>query len=146
MMNMDDEYFLSRMDADIHGSLDAVKGVYEAPLTRANDIEIIHISKDEVRLSMKIREDHLNGNTVCHGAAIFTLIDDTFAFAGNLFEPSVAQNVAVSFHRPAISGTMESVSKKISDTRSLSVFEIMVYCEGKHIATAMCTGFKTSRK
>lgn len=143
---MDDTEFLSLMDPEIRGSLEAVKGVYNANYTRANGIEIQHISRDEVKLRMPIRDDHLNGNNVAHGGAIYAIIDDTFAFACNLFEPAVGQNTVVSFHRPAVGGILESVSKRISDTRSLSVFEIKVYCSGKHIATAMCTAFKTNSR
>jgi len=143
---MDDSYFLDRMDEDVREQLDSVKGIYFAPLSRDNDIEIIHISKDSVRISMKIKEKHMNGNNVAHGGATFILIDDTFAFASNLFEPAVGVNVSVSYHRPAVGGTMEAVSQLVSETRSLSVFDIKVYCSGKHIATAVCTAFKTGKR
>jgi uncharacterized domain 1 len=143
---MDDSYFLDRMDKDVHGQLDSVRGIYLAPMSRENDIEIISVSKDSVRTSMELKEKHMNGNRVAHGAATFILIDDTFAFASNLFEPAVGVNVSVSYHRPAVGGTLEAVSQLISETRSLSVFDIKVYCSGKHIATAVCTAFKTGKK
>jgi len=143
---MDDSYFLDRMDKDIHEQLDNVKSIYLAPMSRDNGIEIISVSKDSVRTSMELKEKHMNGNNVAHGGATFILIDDTFAFASNLFEPAVGVNVSVSYHRPAVSGTLEAVSQMVSETRSLSVFDIKVYCSGKHIATAMCTAFKTGKK
>lgn len=140
---MEDRELLSLMDPDVQECIESVRGVHEAPFTRANDIEIVHIGKDEVRLRMHLKEEHMNGNNVAHGAAIYAIIDDTFAFHANLFEPTVGSNVMVSYHRPATGGTLESSSRKINESRSLSVFEIQVFCSGKLIATAMCTGFKT---
>jgi acyl-CoA thioesterase len=35
------------------------------------------------RMSMPVRELHLNGHKICHGGFIFTLADSTFAFACN---------------------------------------------------------------
>ena len=126
--------------------MESVKGIYHAPLSRENGIEIISISKDSVHISMELKEKHMNGNRVAHGAATFIIIDDAFAFASNLFEPAVGVNVSVSYHRPALSGTLEAITQKISETRSLSVFDIKVFCSGKHIATAACTAFKTTKR
>jgi uncharacterized protein (TIGR00369 family) len=95
---------------------------------------------------MDLKEVHMNGNGVAHGASVFAIIDETFAYASNLFEPTVGSSITVIYHRPAPGGTLESVSKRMNDSRSLSVFEVQVFCSGKLIATAMCTGFKISKK
>lgn len=143
---MDDDDILRLMDDDVRGSIGSVRKVYNAPFTRANGIEIVHIGNDEVRITMDLTERHMNGNGVAHGASIYAIIDDAFAFASNLSGPAVGSNVSVSYHRPAAGGTLEAVARKINESRSLSVFEVRVSCSGKLIATAICTGFRTGSR
>jgi len=143
---MDDAGILAKMDPDVRDRLESVRRVFEAPFPIANGIEVVSIAKDEVRLKMELRGEHMNGNGVAHGASVFAIIDETFAYASNLFEPEVGLNVSVSYHRPAPGGTLESVSRTINDSRSLTTIEVQVFCSGKLIATAVCTGFKTGRK
>lgn len=143
---MEDAEILAVMSEDIHHLLEKVKQFYfDTPFAVANEIRPTYVSADEVHMRMELRQDHLNSNGVAHGGAVVAIIDQTFGLASNLFEPAVGQNVTISFHRPALCGPLESVSKKVSDTRSLSVFDIKVYCAGKHIASSMCTAFKTNR-
>jgi acyl-CoA thioesterase len=65
------------------------------------------ISLDEVgpghaTLSMRVRDDMVNGHGTCHGGFIFTLADSAFAYACNSAnERAVAQHCTISFLRPA---------------------------------------------
>ena len=141
---MDDSELRSVMSEDVQGLFDTVKKFDDSPFARANGIRIDSVTRDEIRLSMDMLPGHYNTNGVAHGGAVFAIIDQTFAIASNLFEPAVGQNTFVTYHRPAVGKSLEAVSRMVSSTRSLSVFEIMVYSGGKHIATGMCTAFKTS--
>ena len=140
---MNESELRSVMSEDVRDLYDTVKKFDTSPFAVANGIRIDSVTKDEVKLSMEMLPGHYNTNGVAHGGAVFAIIDQTFAVASNLFEPAVGQNTFVTYHRPAVGKSLEGVSKRISDTRSLSVFEIRVYSGGKHIATGMCTAFKT---
>ena len=140
---MEEAELRSVMSDDIQDLYDTVKKFDDAPFAKANGIRITSVTKDEVRLSMDMLPGHYNTNGVAHGGAVYAIIDQTFGLASNLFEPAVGQNTFVIFHRPAVGKSLETVSERVSNTRSLSVFDIKVYSGGKHIATGMCTAFKT---
>ena len=53
------------------------------------------------RMSMQVRELHLNGHKICHGGFIFTLADSTFAFACNSHNKvTVAAGCQIEFLKP----------------------------------------------
>jgi acyl-CoA thioesterase len=53
-------------------------------------------------VSMRVRDDMVNGHGTCHGGFIFTLADTAFAYACNSAnERAVAQHCAITFLRPA---------------------------------------------
>lgn len=50
------------------------------------------------RMSMPVRQLHLNGHKICHGGFIFTLADSTFAFACNSYNKvAVAAGCSIEF-------------------------------------------------
>ena len=52
-------------------------------------------------MSMRVRDDMVNGHGLCHGGLIFTLADSTFAYACNSAnERTVAQHCSITFLRP----------------------------------------------
>lgn len=54
------------------------------------------------RLTMRVRDDMVNGHRICHGGFIFTLADSAFAFACNTYGPvTVAQDCDIVFVAPA---------------------------------------------
>jgi acyl-CoA thioesterase len=57
------------------------------------------------RISMRVREDMLNGHRSAHGGMIFALADTAFAYACNSRnETSVAQSASIVFLAPAQAG------------------------------------------
>jgi acyl-CoA thioesterase len=59
----------------------------------------------EAVLSMRVRDDMVNGHGSCHGGFIFALADSAFAFACNAYDQrAVAQHCAVTFLRPGKRG------------------------------------------
>jgi acyl-CoA thioesterase len=70
------------------------------------------------RMSMQVRELHLNGHKICHGGFIFTLADSTFAFACNSHNKvTVAAGCQIEFLRPGKLGdvlTCEGVEQTLS--------------------------------
>ena len=66
-------------------------------------VDIERIGAATVR--MAVRDDMLNGLSVCHGGILFALADTAFAFACNAYEhPSFAASASIDFLRPAALG------------------------------------------
>ena len=64
-----------------------------------------HAGPGEAVLSMRVRDDMVNGHGSCHGGFIFALADSAFAFACNAYDQrAVAQHCAVTFLRPGKRG------------------------------------------
>ena len=69
--------------------------------TRAMGMEVTDIAPGTATLTMRVREDMLNGHDTCHGGLIATLADSAFAFACNSHgELTVAASIAVDFLAP----------------------------------------------
>jgi acyl-CoA thioesterase len=64
-------------------------------------MEVLSIGPGCATLSMKVREDMLNGHATCHGGFIATLADSAFAFACNSYnELTVASGFSIDFLAP----------------------------------------------
>lgn len=64
-------------------------------------MEVLDIGPGRATLSMKVREDMLNGHATCHGGLIATLADSAFAFACNSYnELTVASGFSIDFMAP----------------------------------------------
>ena len=141
--NMDDGEIRALIEETSRDELfDVVKEIHNAPYARLNGIETVSVSKEKVVTKMILTPDKLNSVGRAHGAAIFAIADHTFAFAANLGERQTALSVNIIYHRPGIGKELTAISSKISETNSVSVYDVKVYCDGKHIATASSIGFK----
>ena len=62
----------------------AGKAMYERdPASQKLGMTLDEIRPGYARMSMRVREDMLNGHRTCHGGYIFMLADSAFAFACN---------------------------------------------------------------
>lgn len=145
---MNDDEIRALIEPSVRDELfDVVKEIHNAPYARVNNIETISVSREEIRTRMMLTEDKMNSVGRAHGAAVFALADHTFAFAANLGkERQTALSVSIIYHRPGIGKELTAVSAKVSETNSLSTYDVRVYCDGKHIATATSIGFKQKDK
>ena len=50
---------------------------------RSMGICLEYVNEGTATLSLKIKQQHINGHGICHGGIIFTLSDSAFAFACN---------------------------------------------------------------
>ncbi|MDM0114088.1 hydroxyphenylacetyl-CoA thioesterase PaaI [Variovorax sp. J22R133] len=70
--------------------------------TRALGMQVVDVSPGCATVTMRVREDMLNGHDTCHGGLISTLADSAFAFACNSYnELTVASAFSVDFVAPA---------------------------------------------
>lgn len=71
-------------------------------MTRSFGMQVLDIAPGRATLSMRVREDMLNGHDTCHGGVISTLADSAFAFACNSHgELTVASAFTIDFLAPA---------------------------------------------
>jgi acyl-CoA thioesterase len=68
-------------------------------------MRIESVAPGRAELTMTVRDDMLNGHSICHGGFIFLLADSTFAFACNSYNRNtVAQGCSIEYLAPAHGG------------------------------------------
>lgn len=90
-------------------------------------IEIVEFGNGGARTRMAIRDQHLNGLDIVHGAAVFALADFTFAVASNSHGTvAVAINTDTSFVKAVKSGTLYAEAKEMSLSPKIGTYNIIV--------------------
>jgi len=80
------------------------------------------------RMSLTLRDEHMNGHGICHGGFIFTLADSAFAFACNSHNRvAVAQHNSISYLSPGQNGEMLiAEAREVSLTGRLGITDVVV--------------------
>ena len=139
---MDREELLPKMSEETRQYADRVMDMYSAPFARQMGIEIVSVEADKIVCEMIIRPEMMNSMGRGHGAAVYALLDHTFAIASNLMSDGTGQSTEVKFYRPA-SGKLTATAALINRSRSLEIFDVRAVSEeGKLIASATCTAFR----
>lgn len=142
---MDAEDIAGRMSPDIRHLVDRVVTMYEAPFARFLGVEIESIEADRTVCTLDLRPDLMNSMGRGHGAAIYGLIDHTFAVACNLERDCTGQSSSVTYYRPAF-GRLTATCVPINRSRSIEVHDVRVTSEeGKLVASSVCTAFVLRR-
>jgi len=138
---MEKNELIPLMSEDSKQYADRVLDVFDAPFARQMGIEIESISLDQVVCTMKLKPFMINSMGRVHGAAIYALMDHTFAIMSNMMHDGTGQSMEVKYYRPAM-GNMKCVAKPINISRSLAVYDVRAYSEeGKLLASSTCTAF-----
>lgn len=91
--------------------------------SQALAMQIKTVEPGRATVSMRVRDDMLNGHGICHGGFIFALADSTFAFACNSRNIStVAQSCTIDYLRPGPAGevlTAVAVEKSLAGRTGL---------------------------
>lgn len=113
-----------------------------------NGVTIDALSHSGAVCSFDITDRHRNAEGGVMGGAIFTLIDLAFAVAANnIYRPTVAQQVSVSFLSGSRGSRLTAHATCRKDGRSSCVYNVDVSDDlGRDIAQATVTGFKLPRK
>ncbi len=87
-------------------------GMYERDqAARGLEMSFVSVGPGRAAMSMRIRDDMLNGFSICHGGFITTLADTAFAYACNSGnEQTVASGIAVDFMAPGRPGDVLTAS------------------------------------
>lgn len=128
-----------------HDPGERIRAMSTCQFVQKMDMEVISINEEEVRLTMDT-EGNRNALGTAHGGAIFSLADQAFALAANrIGDPEVAISASINYIKPA-KGKLEAVAKKIDENNTTSVYQILVYDEGKIVAIFQGVGYKLKRK
>jgi len=102
---------------------------------RSMGISLENINEGTAKLSLRIKEQHINGHGICHGGIIFTLADSAFAFACNSRNTaSVAQHANVTFIRPAKLGDkLFATAKEISLIKRNGIYDVTIKNENADV-------------
>jgi len=144
--NMETETLRDLVGTEYIPYLDRIKVMCEAPYAVANGIELVSLTKESAKMRKVVRPDDLNSNGVAHGAVLFGLIDHTFAMAANVICDGVGQSCNIIYHRPVTGKVIETESRLINESRSLIIYDVRLFCDGKLCTSATCTGFKTKKE
>jgi acyl-CoA thioesterase len=116
----------------------AGKAMYERdPASQRLGMTLDEIRPGYARMSMRVREDMLNGHATCHGGYIFMLADSAFAFACNSHNlVTVGAGCTIDYLAPGRVGdllTAEATEQAL--TGKTGVYDIVVTNqEGRKVA------------
>ncbi|MFR0690654.1 hydroxyphenylacetyl-CoA thioesterase PaaI [Enterobacterales bacterium AE_CKDN230030158-1A_HGKHYDSX7] len=86
--------------------------------TRRMGIQLLDAGPGSARLSMRVREDMIQGHGTCHGGYLFALADSAFAFACNSYnDATVAIGCSIDYVAPAREGD-ELIASACEQSRS----------------------------
>jgi len=106
-------------------------------VTRGLGMQVVAIAPGAATLSMRVRDDMLNGHDTCHGGVIATLADSAFAFACNSYNDlTVASGFDVDLVAPALLGdVLTARASEVSRAGRTGVYDVDV-CnqEGRRVA------------
>jgi acyl-CoA thioesterase len=105
---------------------------------------LAELKEGYARVTMRLREEHLNGVAVAQGGAVFTLADFAFACASNSHGTvAVALDTSITFARSATKGVLTAEAREESLSRRTSVCNVRVTDgEGKVVALFRGTAFR----
>jgi acyl-CoA thioesterase len=116
----------------------AGKTMYERdPASQRLGMTLDEIRPGYARMSMRVRDDMLNGHGTCHGGYIFMLADSAFAFACNSHNfNTVGAGCSIDYLSPGREGdllTAEAVEQALSG--KTGVYDVVVTNqEGRKVA------------
>jgi acyl-CoA thioesterase len=116
----------------------AGKAMYDRdPASQKLGMTLDEIRPGYARMSMRVREDMLNGHRTCHGGYIFMLADSAFAFACNSHNfATVGAGCTIDYLAPGREGellTAEATEQAL--TGKTGVYDIVVTNhEGRKVA------------
>lgn len=104
------------------------------------------VRDDYARATLVVGPEHLNAGGVCHGGAIYTLADLTFASLVNKNDKVTPLiGASIYYHRAApLGATLIAEGRIMSDHHKLPCAEVTVHtADGTHVATFTGEGYVT---
>jgi acyl-CoA thioesterase len=107
----------------------AVQAMFRTDRASQNlGLAILDVAPGNVRVSMTVRPEMVNGHGLCHGGVIFTFADSAFAFACNSYgEPMVAAGAHIEFLAPTPAGeVLTALATEVSRGARHGIYDVRV--------------------
>ncbi|MEO9884742.1 MAG: hydroxyphenylacetyl-CoA thioesterase PaaI [Balneola sp.] len=111
-------------------------------------IEILESEPGYVKISMKIREEMVNGFGICHGGITFSFADSAFAFASNSRGSiSVALENNINYTKKVeVGDQLIAETEEIQNGRTIGVYKVKIINQNDDlVADFRGTVFRTGR-
>lgn len=98
-------------------------------------IEVLETSKNKSVVRMKVRQEMLNGFSVCHGGITFSLADSAMAFASNA-EGKISMSIdnSITYHEKVFEGdVLTATAEELSSNYKISVYNVVVMKDDNRI-------------
>jgi acyl-CoA thioesterase len=109
-------------------------------------IEVTEVKAGAVTLSMKVRQDMLNGFGIAHGGITYSLADSALAFASNSHgQKCVSVETSISHTRSLKEGDMlTAVAKEEHRSDKIAIYSVQVSSGNQVVALFKGTVYRTS--
>jgi len=111
-------------------------------------IEVLEVKTGYSKITMKVREEMINGFGIVHGGVAFSLADSAFAFAcNNRNVLSVALDTSINFTKPVhVGDQLIAEARELHNGRSTGLYHITVTNQHDHtVALFKGTCFRTNK-
>ncbi|MDF2381672.1 hydroxyphenylacetyl-CoA thioesterase PaaI [Nostoc ellipsosporum NOK] len=111
-------------------------------------IEVLETKTGYSKITMKVREEMINGFGIVHGGVAFSLADSAFAFACNSRNVlSVALDTSINFTKPVhVGDQLIAEAIELHNGRSTGLYHITVTNQHSHtVALFKGTCFRTNK-
>jgi len=110
-------------------------------------IEMLEITDKSARAKLTIREYHLNGVSIVHGGALFTLADLVFGALGYVHDQNaVSINASISYFKAVRGGTLIADGKLVTLTPKFGSYTVQIKDEkGNLIAVFQGLGYRRQK-
>ena len=126
-----------------------IREMYEKDrFSQLRGIEINGVEPGRCRLTMKIREEMLNGFGIVHGGVTFAFGDSALAFASNAYgRLAVALEASISYPAPVhVGDTLTAVAEEVSLTNRIGIYNITITNQhGAKVGLFKGTVYRTSK-
>lgn len=111
-------------------------------------IEVLEVKTGYSKITMKVREEMINGFGIVHGGVAFSLADSAFAFAcNNRNVLSVALDTSINFTKPVhVGDQLMAEAIELHNGRSTGLYHITITNQHNHtVALFKGTCFRTNK-
>lgn len=118
------------------------------PFARRLGIAVEHAEIGEVRLSMVLRDEHMNFNGSAHGGVLFSLADTAFGLASNARGViAVGIHTDMAYSSPGVNGeVLIAEAEEISCTRRVGIYRVTIRrADAEVVAVFTGTVYRTER-
>jgi acyl-CoA thioesterase len=115
-------------DAQVLAEQVAAAMIQRDHVATALGMALICVSPGRATITMRVRQEMVNGHDLCHGGMIFTLADTAFAYACNSYnQVAVAASASIEFLRPGRLGDLLSAdATEVVRTGRGGVYDVVV--------------------